>query len=717
MLISEQPLVQQREQGVSQEFGDVSEEGFLPVERCRRQYLDYLGAKVLEFNEQKESRHYFHGAQWTAEHIRILRNRRQPIITYNKEARKINGIMGLMSKLRQDPKAYPRKPGNDEGAEIATSTIRYVCDANFWEHLTAQCALQAAVDGIAGVELRLEEGDKKDPDIQLRQVYGDEYFYDPRSYKYDFSDARYHGIAKWLDIDESIELFPDKEDELLQLLENGSDLTTYSDREVKWIYVNERRIRLVEHWYKYRGAWKWMFYVSNTLLDQGQSPFRNEVGKTCSRFIMFSAAVDHDGDRYGFHRNMKGPQDEVNQRRSRGLFLSNTKRLIVKKGAVDDVETARREYSRADGVVEYNPGFDGDGVPGLRADNSQPELEAQLGWLQDAKTELDSFANVQPVTPGEIPQNVSGRAINLVQQAGIAELGPFIASLRDWKIRVYRMIWTAAQQFWQAERWIRVTNDQGLAQFIQVNGLETDQWGRPTLVNFLGALDVDIILDEGPDVINMMSDTFDTLSAMAMHGATVPPQVLIELAPIQASVKQRLLMMMQPQMDPIEKMAKQAQVDVLTATSAEKRAKALKDTGDAAKSASQAHLNAMDIYQRGIEASGVVEPQQPEQPPQYPIGPPVAPPAGVVGIAPAAPPQPLPRAFAPESLGAPSPPGGPPPGLRPGPPPGLPPGAPPGMPPAPPAAGAPPLPGARLARDGFHYIPDPRRPGKYMRVT
>ena len=85
MLISEQPLVQQREQGVSQEFGDVSEEGFLPVERCRRQYLDYLGAKVLEFNEQKESRHYFHGAQWTAEHIRILRNRRQPIITYAPE--------------------------------------------------------------------------------------------------------------------------------------------------------------------------------------------------------------------------------------------------------------------------------------------------------------------------------------------------------------------------------------------------------------------------------------------------------------------------------------------------------------------------------------------------------------------------------------------------------------------------------------------------------
>jgi hypothetical protein len=29
----------------------------------------------------------------------------------------------------------------------------------------------------------------------------------------------------------------------------------------------------------------------------------------------------------------------------------------------------------------------------------------------------------------------------------------------------------------------------------------------------------------------------------------------------------------------------------------------------------------------------------------------------------------------------------------------------------------PPLPGARLARDGNHYIADPTRPGKYLRVA
>jgi hypothetical protein len=31
--------------------------------------------------------------------------------------------------------------------------------------------------------------------------------------------------------------------------------------------------------------------------------------------------------------------------------------------------------------------------------------------------------------------------------------------------------------------------------------------------------------------------------------------------------------------------------------------------------------------------------------------------------------------------------------------------------------GRPPIPGARLAPDGRHYVPDPRRPGKYLLVA
>jgi hypothetical protein len=508
-------------------------DGRFPVSRLRQQYLDYLAAKVLEYEEQKLSRHYYHGAQWTPEEIRVLRDRRQPVITYNRMARKVDGIAGLLQRLRQDPKAYPRNPRNADGAEIATQCVRSVLDASEWQFLDNYCATQAAIEGIGAVELKLTEGDHGDPDIGLDFIFGDDFFYDPRSFKPDFSDARYMGIAKWLDVEAAVELFPDKEEELRTLMvETGFDLTTHSDREYKWVYVNEHRLRLVEHWYKHRGKWHWAFYCSFILLAQGESPFMDEKRRSMCRFIPFSAAVDHDGDRYGFVRNLKGPQDELNQRRSKALHISNVTKLTIQKGAVDDVETTRRENARPDGVVEYNPGFEAP-VP---ADKTQ-DLQAHLALMQDAGREIDSFANINPAILAQDGQNEhSGIAINLLQKAGIAEIGSFLRNYRAWKIRVYRAVWNAIQCTWKAERYIRVNQSDGLAQFLQVNKLALNQWGQPTIVNAVGSLDVDILLDEGPDNANLMQDSYE----MIKDDPTIPWQIKLEFMPMPSSMKKSI---------------------------------------------------------------------------------------------------------------------------------------------------------------------------------
>ncbi len=76
------------------------DEGHFPVSRLRQQYTDYLAAKVLEYEEQKQSRHYYHGAQWTPEEIETLRRRRQPIVTFNRTGRKIDQIIGLLFPRR-----------------------------------------------------------------------------------------------------------------------------------------------------------------------------------------------------------------------------------------------------------------------------------------------------------------------------------------------------------------------------------------------------------------------------------------------------------------------------------------------------------------------------------------------------------------------------------------------------------------------------------------
>lgn len=674
----------------------------------RGEYLDFVGTKQLEIEEQKLSDHYFHGSQWSEDDVKILRSRRQPIITYNRIARKIRQIVGITERLRQDPKAYPRTPRHEEGAEVATATVRYVCDANQFRTVAAMEAKQVAIRGIGGCEIRLIEGDHGDPDIELDNINGEDFFYDPRSIKEDFSDARYMGIARWLDIDTAQELFPEKAEEIEDGLNEagGSDMSTHSDREVKWFQVNKRCVRLVEHWYRHKGKWCWCFYISTLVLDEGESPFLNEKGKTICRFLPWSFAVDHDGDRYGFIRNMKGPQDEMNQRRSKALHIANMRRLIVEKGAVDDIEVARREWARPDGVIEKNP------ASVITPDDTRQELEAHLGFLNDAKAEIEQFANVMPNTNGELPKNVSGRALNILQQAGTAEISDFIIQYRAWKIRVYRAIWNTAQRFWTGERWIRVTDDQQLAQFLQVNGLGEDEHGQPAIVNALGSLDVDILLDEGADVINMQADTFDVLSAMAQSGTKMPPQVLIELSPLQGSVKQRVLALLEPPVDPMQAQAKQLAIKESEADVGNKHAQTLERVAKATSLIAKSHMDAQETYRTGLQDSQV-EPWHPAP------APPLVPPRGPMPQG--APPMPghipggPPDGFHPQAPMLPPPPGGP----------GAP--GPGGMPafagarPNLPGLGPDPVPNItptapaprQSPHDGQFYLPDPNRPGKY----
>ncbi len=613
------PLVSDKEEKPPEnrppETDEEDKQQFLDVRKLRTQFIDYLTSKVDEIEEQKEARHYYHGAQWTPDQINILRRRRQPPLTWNRVARKVNQIIGVVERLRSDPKALPRHIRSEQGADLATQTIRYVLESNDFKGIDPWCLMQACIDGIAGVQLVLSKDDEGELDISLPWVIGDEYFYDPKSYRIDFADKRYEGISKWFDIDEAIELFPDKEDELRGLIQGDSDLTTNADREYKWVIASTQRVRIIEHWYKNRGKWCWAFYVANVILDEGISPFFDERGKSMSSFKMFSVAVDHDGDRYGFVRNLKGPQDSLNQSKSKSLHVANSRRIIADKGAVDDVEKARIEMARPDGFVEVNPGSK------LVPDDRPQDLAAFSAMADSAANEIDQYASVNmAVMAGASLANISGRAIELLRQPGMAELGPFVLAYRQWKLQLYRAIWNTAQKHWTSPKWIRMVDDESQkAQFVQLNALDTDQFGRPVIVNALGALDVDIVMEEGPDVATLTQDLFDMLKGYPP--GTFPPQVLIEMSAMPRVEKNRILKMMHPQPNPqqmaMAKLAleKAAIGNAKTAADARKSdALAHKALADAQNAGDQTQLDAAELQHRVWTEA--IEYAQPPQMPQ-----------------------------------------------------------------------------------------------------
>lgn len=555
--------------------------------KLKKEYLAYLENKNEEIKEQQNARRYYHGAQWTDKQIKAFNERKQPVVTYNRIGRKINAVVGLLERQKQDPRGFPRTPKHEEGADIATAVLRYVCDQQDWAAKSPICGLNGAVDGLAGVEIMLEQGDVGDVEVGFEVVDPSGFFYDPRSLKMDFSDARYMGIGKWADVEATIDIFPDKEQEIRDSVETGSDLTSNPDSDNKWFSDGEgqRRIRIVDHWYIKAGEWHWCIYTGSTILAEGKSYLVDEKDKTTCKYIMYSANVDQDGDRYGFVRNMRSSQDEINQRRSKGLHILNSRRVIIADNTGADVEKVRREAARPDGVITYPSGSD---QPQFDDGAKSAELQGQIAFLEDAKSEIENYG-FNPALMGQGVDKLSGRAMQIQQQAGIAELGPYLLAFKGWKLRVYRAIWSAVQKHWTGERWIRVTDDEQVAQFFAINQMGVDpQTGQPALVNALGALDVDIIIDEGPDTITMQLDAYDTLTAMAQSGAPIPPKVLIKLSPLDGKTKKDINDIFDEeakaasQPDPVAMAGAQAEIAEKQASATLKQAQAQKAMADAA---------------------------------------------------------------------------------------------------------------------------------------
>lgn len=523
--------------GGSSESSQATPAKYWPLSKCRRAYTEYQFSKREELDEQKDSRRYYHGSQWTAEQLKALKRRRQPAMTFNRIQRKIDGVVGLIERLKQDPKAFPRTPQHEKGAELATAALRYVLDSNNWGAIAPEIARDGAIDGIGGLEIVLKQGDRGDMDVGFEIVEPDSFFYDPRSFRPDFSDARYMGVSKWVDVDLAKSMFPDKAAEIDASVEKDTDLTSDSDRERRWFISDgvNKFIRLTDIWYQHSGGWCYTIFTGQAILMEDQSFLRDQFGHDECKYLMFSGNVDQDGDRYGFVRNMKSAQDGINAKQSKMQHILASRRLIMTQSAVQDIETARKEWARPDGVVIVNPGGE------VKADDQTFDFTGWAKLLELNLSEIENFGP-NPALIGQGIENKSGRAISLLQQAGIAELGPYILAYKGWKLRVYRAIWLAVQQHWQGERWIRVTDDDQIAQFIQINGIGVDPaTGFPTLVNAIGQIDVDIIIDEGPDYVNMQADAYDTLSALAGKGSQIPPDVLIELSPLTYSVKKKIM--------------------------------------------------------------------------------------------------------------------------------------------------------------------------------
>src|SRR5215203_3102267 len=130
------------------------------VLRLRSQFEHYATTKTAEIEEQRESARYYHGKPLTSEQLKVFAKRKQPVIVFNRTGRKVDGTIGIVQKLRGDPKVFPKGPSSEEGAELANNVIRSVIDAvHFASDIETDCLRDAAVYGTGVCELDLPQSE------------------------------------------------------------------------------------------------------------------------------------------------------------------------------------------------------------------------------------------------------------------------------------------------------------------------------------------------------------------------------------------------------------------------------------------------------------------------------------------------------------------------------------------------------------------------------
>jgi len=493
----------------------------------------------------ERDRDYYDGKQWTEEEAAELRKRGQPVIALNVIRARVNYHLGVEKKQRRDPKAFGRGPQDQQAAEVATEALRYAIERTDYHTERSRVWENIKVEGSGALECSMVDRADGNKDVKWKQIPWDRFFFDPHSARGDFTDARYLGQVKWMDEEEVLTEYPDGGVALDAALTSATDGglglgNTYEDRPrwQMWADPKRKRVRVVQVWYLERGEWMWAEFCKGGILAAGPSPYVDDDGKTLCGIIAESCYIDRDNNRYGEVRDLVDPQDEVNKRRSKALHAVNTNLVITEAGAIPDgdIEKARREANRPDGLIVVQPGrrFD--------VDRNTDMANGQAMLLTQAMAHIMS-TGPNAALLGKGTEDQSGRAIQAQQQGGMIELGDGLDVLRRMDWRVYKFTWFALKQYWTAPMWIRVTEDPEAPMWIGLNQPQMDPMtGQMSMENQLAQADVDIIIEDAPDVPTLEGETF--AAVMDVLGKGAPPQtmkVMIELHPgLKASVKKKL---------------------------------------------------------------------------------------------------------------------------------------------------------------------------------
>jgi len=198
---------------------------------------------------------------------------------------------------------------------------------------------------------------------------------------------------------------------------------------------------------------------------------------------------------------MRSPQDEINARKSKALWLMNSRRVVADEDAVLDHAAAMKEVARADAYIKLNPQRRASSM--FKVEDGAEFALPQLQAMQEAKGEIAQASGVHQPMQGQTPTGVtSGIAMNSLIEQGITTLAEINDNYRFARRKVGELLFELVRRD-LAGRPVKVTvgeylekRDVILNNRVQVQ--QPDGTIAETVENDVSRMRASIVLDDIP---------------------------------------------------------------------------------------------------------------------------------------------------------------------------------------------------------------------------
>jgi hypothetical protein len=221
-------------------------------------------------------------------------------------------------------------------------------------------------------------------------------------------------------------------------------------------------------------------------------------------FIPFFCHRKKDGQPRGHIYRLIDPNREIDSRRSRALYMLNSRQMIYERGAIKDPAIAADEAAKADGQLELEPGK----MDKFAFRENQDIGQANLQMLQEAKGELQHLAGEDYLAPSS--EMRSGKGVQQQQLPYHLSQVDIMDNIRRSKRMKTLLAIAYIQQYWDGPMVFQVTDDEGKAQTIELTQQQLQAIKQRRF---------DVVIKETVDYATLQEEQFDTIT-------TVLPQLV-----------------------------------------------------------------------------------------------------------------------------------------------------------------------------------------------